>query len=85
MNEIDIGPIVTTWTFKSVVYLISDKSIFAFLDLLKSDFLIMVMMFGGGILYLLKKWAKWTPWTSDDTLVDKLAERFGLPKKGDDK
>ena len=63
---------------KEIIYLFSDQNIGNFIDIIKSDFMIITLFFGGGILWILKKWTSWTPWKSDDVLVDKIGEKFGL-------
>lgn len=67
--------------WKEILYLFSDDSIMKILDIIRKDFLIMVLMFGGGVIYLLKKFTSWTPWTSDDNLADKISKYFGITKK----
>ena len=71
--------------WKEILYWFSDVSIMSILDIIRKDFLIMVFMFGGAVVYLVKKFTSWTPWTSDDDIADKIGKYFGLNKKEEDK
>jgi len=69
--------------WKEIIYWFSDASIMNVIDIIRRDFLMMVLMFGGGVIYVIKRFTKWTPWTSDDQIGEKIESYFGINKKGD--
>ena len=66
--------------FKTIAYAFSDGSINEYLTIIARDFKVVAMLLGGPIMYYLAKIVRKTKWKSDDILLDKLSERFGLPK-----
>jgi len=63
------------------LYWFSDLNIFTILDLIKKDFSILAILFGGAFAMIFKRWTDWTPWTTDDKISDLISERLGLKKK----
>lgn len=59
---------------------VSDQTIMGFIQTIKSDYAILASLLLPGAYWAIKKFTGWTPWTSDDDLADKLAERLGVTK-----
>lgn len=59
---------------------ISDQTIMGFIQTVKSDYAISASILLPAIIWWIKRFTGWTPWTSDDDLDKRIAERFGLTK-----
>ena len=59
---------------------LSDQTIMGFIQTVKSDYMILATFVSPVVLWAIKKFTGWTPWTSDDDLADKVAARFGIDK-----
>lgn len=65
---------------KEVVYLFSDGTLNDFAALLVKDFKIATILIGGPIIWLLKRWVKFTPWTTDDRVTEIVDEKLGISR-----
>jgi hypothetical protein len=61
-----------------ILYLLSDGSINDFLALLVRDYKVLTALIGGPLFWYGRKLAHWTPWDTDDAVVDCLGERLGV-------
>jgi hypothetical protein len=62
----------------NVLEFIKDQSIMNLLQTIKSDYFIVASLVAPGVLWLVKKFTGWTPWTSDDDLAEKIAKKIGI-------
>ncbi len=56
---------------------LSDDKLVSYIDLILQDYKLMVFLFGGTILDLLRRLAKKTKTKRDDVIVDRLESRIG--------
>ena len=62
-------------------YYLSDSFINDVITVMVRDYkVITTILIGPAIVYAVKKWTSWTPWTSDDKLSDMISEKLGLKK-----
>jgi len=80
-----MDPVVVHTGILKYVYWFSDLNLLGILQIIKNEFSIMALLFGGAFLMVLKKWTDWTPWPQDNQLLTMIAERVGLNPSSEDK
>ena len=65
------------WVYGVLEYL-DDQSVNEFFATVARDYKALTFVLSGPILYLIKKYTKWTPWPDDDKIAEKIEERLRL-------
>jgi len=57
---------------------IKDSTIWGVVELLARDYKVMTLLFAGPIVWAIKKYTDWTPWTTDDKIAKLISDKLGL-------